>query len=149
MEILNELINNQKELQKSFDLLNRKLDEQGKRPPVVNIDSDTISSNISKKLPSVEYYNSVNEDIKSIVKNIPKKVSVDTSFEVIGFYNPKAMFIHYGITIILVLSTLGISTYLKNEEIDKYKETISQYREFRNWIEKQYPKALEKWNKGE
>lgn len=148
MEIINELINNQKELQKSFDLLNRKLDEQGKRPPVINIDSDTISSNISKKLPSVEYYNSVNEDIKSIVKNIPKKVSVDTSFEVIGFYNPKAMFIHYGITIMLVLLTLGISTYLKNEELDKYKETISHHIDFRNWVEDKYPKVWNSWVNG-
>ena len=147
MEILNELLNKQEEFKKNLEAFNRKLDELAQRKVSVNLDHQAITDKIKAGLPSIRQFEAVNQEIKKTISAIPTKITIEAPDEVLGFTNLKSLLINWAIFLSLLVLVWGGVTYTKNQEI----EALEQYRrnssDFVNWIQKEYPKAWEKWKK--
>jgi hypothetical protein len=145
MEILNELLNKQLEFQKSLELINKKFDDQVQKKPVVHLDHQAIANQIKAGLPSADQFEKANEQMRRTISNIPDRIPVQTSGQILGFTNLKALLVHYGIFFsLLVLVGLGV-TYSKNQEIESMKEYRRRAENFIGWIQEKYPKVWEKW----
>lgn len=147
MEILNELYNKQIEFQKSLEAVNRKLDDQAKNKPIVHLDHQAIASQIRAGLPSADQFERVNEQIKRTISNIPDRIPVQTSGEILGFTSFKALWIHWVIFLSLLVLVGGVITYTKNQEIDELKSYQQSTNKFVNWIGEKYPEVWKKWKK--
>ncbi len=147
MEILNELYNKQIEFQKSLEAVNRKLDDQAQKKPVVHLDHQAIASQIRAGLPSADQFEKVNEQIKRTISNIPDRIPVQTSGEILGFTSFKALWIHWVIFLSLLVLVWGGITYAKNQEIDELKSYQQSTNKFVNWIGEKYPEVWKKWKK--
>lgn len=147
MELLNELLNKQLEFQKSLEAVNRKLDDQAQKKPVVHLDHQAIASQIRAGLPSSEQFEKVNEQIRRTISNIPDRIPVHTSGEILGFTSFKALWINWAIFFsLLVLVTAGI-TYSKNQEIEGLKQYRRNSEGFVSWIQDKYPEVWKVWKK--
>lgn len=147
MEILNELLTKQLEFQKSLEAVNRKLDEQAQKKPVVHLDHQAIAKQIKAELPSSEQYEKVNEQIRRTISNIPEKIPVLTSGEILGFTSFKALWINWAIFFsLLVLVAAGV-TYSKNQEIESLKRYRTNAEGFVSWIQEKYPNVWQVWRK--
>lgn len=145
MEILNELLTKQIEFQKSLEAVNRKLDEQAQKKAPIHLDHQAIASQIRAGLPSPEQFEKVNEQLKRTVSNIPDKIPLQTSGEVIGFTSLKALLINWTIFLsLLVLVGAGI-TYSKNQEIEDLEHKSKGAFEFGAWVQKNYPDVFRVW----
>ena len=147
MEILNELLNKQIEFQKSLEAVNRKLDEQAQKKPPIHLDHQAIASQIRAGLPSPEQFEKVNEQIKRTISNIPDKIPVQTSGEIIGFTSFKALWINWAIFLSLLGLVGGGITYSKNQEIKDLKNQSRGAFEFGAWVQKNYPDVFRVWKK--
>lgn len=145
MEILNELLTKQIELQKSLEAVNRKLDEQAQKKPPIHLDHQAIASQIRAGLPSPEQFEKVNEQIRRTISNIPDKIPVQTSGEIIGFTSFKALWINWGIFLSLLVLVGGGITYYKNQEIKDLKNQSRGAFEFGAWVQKNYPDVFRVW----
>lgn len=147
MEILNELLANQIEFQKSLEAVNRKLDAQAQKEVTVKLDHHAMANQIKTGLPSADQFEKVNEQLKRTISSIPDKIPVQVSDEILGFTNFKALLIHYGIFLsIMALIATGI-TYAKNQEIEVLKEYRQNAGEFVGWIQEKYPQVWKVWEK--
>lgn len=147
MEILNELLNKQLEFQKSLEAVNRKLDEQAQKKPTIHLDHQAIASQIRAGLPSSEQFEKANEQIKRTISNIPDRIPVQTSGEILGFTSFKALWINWAIFFsLLVLVGSGI-TYSKNQEIETLKRYRANAEGFVTWIQEKYPDVWKVWRK--
>lgn len=147
MEILNELLNKQLEFQKSLEAVNRKLDEQAQKKPAIHLDHQAIASQIRAGLPSSEQFEKANEQIKRTISNIPDRIPVQTSGEILGFTSFKALWINWAIFFsLLVLVGSGI-TYSKNQEIETLKRYRANAEGFVTWIQEKYPDVWKVWRK--
>lgn len=147
MEILNELINRQIEFQKSLDAVNKKLDEQAHKKVIVNLDHQAMANQVKASLPSPEQFEKVNEQIRRTISNIPDKIPVQTSGELLGFTSLKALLINWAIFLsLLVAVSIGIS-YSKNQEIEDLKDYQQNAAEFVGWIKQKYPDVWKVWKK--
>lgn len=147
MELLNELLNKQLEFQKSLEAVNRKLDDQAQKKPVVHLDHQAIASQIRAGLPSSEQFEKVNEQIRRTISNIPDRIPVQTSGEILGFTSLKALWINWAIFFsLLVLVGAGI-TYSKNQEIEELQTYQENAGEFVGWIKEKYPEVWKVWRK--
>jgi len=147
VEILNELLAKQLEFEKSLSAINKKLDDQAQKKVIVNLDHQAIANQIKVGLPSSEQFEKVNEQIRRTISNIPDRIPVQTSGDILGFTSLKALLINWFIFFsLLVLVCAGI-TYSKNEEIEMYKATIDQQRNFIGWIREKYPEVWKVWEK--
>jgi hypothetical protein len=147
MEILNELLNKQIEFQKSLEAVIRKLDEQAQKKPPIHLDHQAIASQIRAGLPSPEQFEKVNEQIKRTISNIPDKIPVQTSGEIIGFTSFKALWINWAIFLSLLGLVGGGITYSKNQEIKDLKNQSRGAFEFGAWVQKNYPDVFRVWKK--
>lgn len=147
MEILNELLNKQLEFQKSLEAVNRKLDEQAQKKPAIHLDHQAIASQIKAGLPSSEQFEKANEQIRRTISNIPDRIPVQTSGEILGFTSFKALWINWAIFFsLLVLVGAGI-TYSKNQEIESLKRYRANAEGFVTWIQEKYPEVWKVWRK--
>lgn len=147
MEILNELLTKQIEFQKSLDAVNKKLDEQAQKKIHVNFDHQAVASQIKAGLPSADQFEKANEQIKRTISNIPDRIPVQTSGEILGFTSFKALWINWAIFFsLLVLVGAGI-TYSKNQEIEGLKQYRRNSEEFVSWIQDKYPEVWKVWKK--
>lgn len=147
MEILNELLTKQIEFQKSLEAVNRKLDEQAQKKPAIHLDHQAIATQIRAGLPSSEQFEKVNEQIKRTVSNIPDRIPVQTSGEILGFTSLKALLIHWLIFLSIMLLVAAGVTYSKNQEIESLKRYRANSEEFVSWIQKNYPNVWRIWKK--
>ena len=145
MEILNELLTKQIEFQKSLEAVNRKLDEQAQKKPPIHLDHQAIASQIRAGLPSPEQFEKVNEQIRRTISNIPDKIPVQTSGEIIGFTSFKALWINWAIFLSLLVLVGGGITYSKNQEIKDLKDQSKGAFEFGAWVQKNYPDVFRVW----
>lgn len=145
MEILNELINKQIEFQKSLDAVNKKLDDQAQKKPAIHLDHQAIASQIRAGLPSPEQFEKVNEQIRRTVSNIPTKIPVETSGEILGFTSIKALLINWLVFLtLIVIVGLGIN-YSKNQEIKDIEDNNIEALHFGGWVQKNYPDVERVW----
>ena len=145
MEILNELLAKQLEFQKSLESVNRKLDEQAQKKAPIHLDHQAIASQIRAGLPSPEQFEKVNEQLKRTVSNIPDKIPVQTSGEILGFTSLKAMLINWTIFLsLLVIVGTGI-IYSKNQEIESVEDNSREALQFGGWVQKNYPDVFRVW----
>jgi len=147
VELLNELLTKQLEFQKSLEAVSRKLDEQAQKKPVVHLDHQAIASQIKAGLPSSEQFEKVNEQIRRTISNIPDRIPVQTSGEILGFTSFKALWINWAIFFSLLVITAGGITYSKNQEIQSHKAAIDRQRNFIGWIREKYPEVWKVWEK--
>jgi hypothetical protein len=147
MEILNELIKQQQQIQKELEELNKNLIQENKKAQVINVNSQMIAEEIKRTIPKPSDFDNVSGKIGRLVNEIPRQVKVNIPNEVWGFTGFKSLLAHYGITILIVFTSIGIYHYLKTEEIEKYKKFVVEYRDTRIWLEERYPKVHEKWKK--
>lgn len=147
MEILNEIIKQQQQIQKSLEKLNKNISENNNKAPIINVDSQVIVNQIKNTIPKTSDFDVVINKITEISGKIPAKVEVDITDEVWGFASLKTMLLHYGITFFLIITSLFIYKYWKEEEIEKYKRHLTDYRDTRTWLQEKYPKVYEKWEK--
>jgi len=145
MEILNELLTKQIEFQKSLEAVNRKLDEQAQKKPLIHLDHQAIASQIRAGLPSPEQFEKVNEQIRRTISNIPDKIPVQTSDEILGFTNFKALLIHYGVFLSIALFVAIGITYSKNQEIKEIEDNSREAVQFGGWVQKNYPDVWRVW----
>lgn len=147
MEILNELLTKQIEFQKSLEAVNRKLDEQAQKKPPIHLDHQAIASQIRAGLPSPEQFEKINEQLKRTVSNIPDRIPVQTSGEIIGFTSLKALLIHWLVFLsLMLLLAVGVN-YSKNQEIKDLEENSRGAFEFGGWVQKNYPDVWRVWRK--
>jgi hypothetical protein len=147
MEILNELLNKQLEFHKSLELMNKKFDDQAQKKPVVNLDHQAIASQIRAGLPSAEQFEKVNEQIRRTISNIPDRIPIQNSGEILGFTSFKALWVNWAIFFsLLVLVGAGI-TYSKNQEIESLKRYRTNAEGFVTWIQEKYPEVWKVWRK--
>ena len=145
MEILNELLTKQIEFQKSLEAVNRKLDEQAQKKPPIHLDHHAIASQIRAGLPSPEQFEKINEQLKRTVSNIPERIPVQTSGEILGFTSLKALLIHWLVFLsLMLLLAIGVN-YSKNQEIKDLKAQSKGAFEFGAWVQKNYPDVFRVW----
>ena len=145
MEILNELLTKQIEFQKSLETVNRKLDEQAQKKPPIHLDHQAIASQIRAGLPSPEQFEKINEQLKRTVSNIPERIPVQTSGEILGFTSLKALLIHWLVFLsLMLLLAIGVN-YFKNQEIKDLKAQSKGAFEFGAWVQKNYPDVFRVW----
>lgn len=147
MEILNELLTKQIEFQKSLESVNRKLDEQAQKKPTIHLDHQAIASQIRAGLPSSEQFEKVNEQIRRTISNIPDKIPVQTSGEILGFTSFKALWINWAIFLSLLVLVGASITYSKNQEIESLKRYRANAEGFVSWIQEKYPEVWKVWRK--
>jgi hypothetical protein len=145
MEILNELLAKQLEFEKSLNAVNKKLDDQAQKKSVVHLDHQAIASQIRASLPSPEQFEKANEQIRRTISNIPDRIPIQSSGEILGFTSFKALWINWAIFFsLLVLVGAGI-TYSKNQEIQDLEDNSRGAFEFGAWVQKNYPDVFRVW----
>ena len=145
MEILNELINKQIQFQKSLDAVNKKLDEQAQKKPAFHLDHQAIASQIRAGLPSPEQFEKANEQIRRTISNIPERIPVQTSGEIIGFTSLKSLLINWTIFLSLLVIVGTSVNYFKNQEIEDLEQKSKGAFEFGAWVQKNYPDVFRVW----
>lgn len=151
IDILNELLERQAVLEKSFEKLSEKLDQNIKKTPAIQVDHQAISEKVilemKRNLPTTETFREANEELKRTVSYIPKEIRVKDQGQIIGFSNWKSMLLHYGIFFLVSAAVCAKIIYDKNQQIATLTEYNRDASDFVRWIREGYPKVWEKWEK--